>query len=137
MSDLRAQLARVNRNLVGVGDERRVQRELAPLRAIPERQVAWSAERDRLGARPLVSDDRGAREKAVPEGVVAVVMRVDHRTNRSCRDGGYGLQISLSAPPRGAGVDADHALRSGQESGVVDPPGAVRLVVHEYARRYL
>ena len=129
VAEVGPEVAGVQRELVGEGDERRVQGQVAPVRVVPDPGVARRAEGDRLGPGPLVADQRRAREQAVAERVVAMVMRADHGPHRGGRDRGDGLLVGAGPPLGRAGVDADHALRAGQEPGVVDPPGAVRLDV--------
>jgi hypothetical protein len=63
--DLGAQVAGVQRDLVGKRDERRVEIQVAPVGAVPERQLPRRAERDGLGPGPLLRDNRRAREQAV------------------------------------------------------------------------
>ena len=50
----------------------------SPQSTVPEPRLAGHAARDDLGPGPLVGDDRCAGEQAVPVGVVAVVVGVDH-----------------------------------------------------------
>jgi hypothetical protein len=129
VADLRAQVADVQGDLVGEGDEWWIEGEVAEVGAVPERQVAWRAEGDGLGPCILVSDDGRGREHAVAEGVIGVVMGVDHRAHRCRRDGGDGAQVGAGAALGRAGVYADDSLRPHQEAGVVDPPGAIGLDV--------
>ena len=133
VAQLRAQVAGVHGDAVGEREERRVEGEVAPLAVVPERQLARRPERDDLLARPLVADDRGAREQAVAERVVAVVVGVHEGADRRCRDGLDGVPVGAGAPLGRARVDADDALRPDEEAGVVDPPGAVGLDVGEDA----
>src|SRR5262249_20776335 len=49
MADFRAQVSGVERDLVSEGNERRIEAEVTPLRAVPERQVARRSERDGFG----------------------------------------------------------------------------------------
>src|SRR5262249_29052782 len=115
--------------LGGEGDERRVQGQATPVRAVPERQFPRRPERDRLVPRALVRDDPRAAEHAVAERVVAVVVGVHHGAHRRGRDVRDRVEGGLGPAPRRARVDADDPLGADEKTGVVDPPGAVGLHV--------
>ena len=85
---------------------------------------------DRLTA-ALVADDRRVRQQAVPVGVVAVVVGVHEHPRRGPRDPLDGVEVGDGPCLGRAGVDAEHEPRAGDEAGVVDPPGPVRLDVGE------
>ena len=76
----------VQRDLVGEGQERRLERQLPPVRVLPERLVPGRAERDRLGPGALVGDDGRGREQRVAERVVAVMVGVDQGAHRGRGD---------------------------------------------------
>ncbi|MCO5555085.1 hypothetical protein L7F22_008625 [Adiantum nelumboides] len=82
VQDVGPQVPDVQRDAVGEGEERRVERQRAPLRVVPERQLPRRPERDHLLAGALVRDDRRGAEQRVAPGVVAVVVGVDQRPDR-------------------------------------------------------
>src|SRR6202021_2934076 len=81
------------------------------------------------GPGALVRDNGRGGEQRVAERVIAVVVRVKEGANRRRGDVPDGGEAGRGAPLGGARVDAEHALRPDDETGVVDPPGPVRLDV--------
>src|SRR5262249_14190641 len=85
---LGSQVASMHRDLIGERNKWGIERQVAPVGSVPERHVGRRPEGDRLESGALEPDDRRAREHAVAERMVAVVMGVHNGAYRGVGDRG-------------------------------------------------
>ena len=80
-----------------------------------------------LVAAQLVADDRGRGHQVIAVRVIAVMVRVDERSQRERRDRPDRVDERPGSPLGEAGVDHCHGVAADEEAAVVQAPGYVEL----------